>query len=197
MVVAEKIAAGQRYRFNVDEYYRMADAGIFDEDSRVELIDGEVRQMVPIGGPHITLVNRLNVLLVRSISDRAMVSVQNPVRLSDETEPQPDFTLFKADEDFYGGQVPPVSNALIVIEVADSSLAYDRDKKMQLYASAGIPEAWLVDVAGEVVTLFTGPGESGYAQQRTLKRGDEIVSTTIDDLHLPVDEVFGGSKGGS
>ena len=110
----------------------MADAGIFDGDSRVELIEGEIRQMVPIGGPHMTVVNRLTVLLVRSVSDRAMVSIQNPVRLSDDTEPQPDFTLFRGDDNFYGGQAPPLSNALVVIEVIDSSLAYDRNKKMQL-----------------------------------------------------------------
>lgn len=181
----------QRHRFTVDDFARMGEAGIFHEDDRVELIDGEICDMTPIGPLHAWLVNRLNRRIVTLLSDRAYVSVQNPIRLGLHTEPQPDLVIARGGEDDYADHHPAADDVLLVIEVADSSLRYDRLAKMPLYARFGIPEAWLVDATGHTVTVRTGPGRDGYGRDRTWGRGDTLVATAIADLRLAVAEIFG------
>ena len=138
-------SSAARRRFTTAEYERMAETGILPEDDRSELIAGEIIQMNPIGGRHIQAVNRLNRLLSHIAGEQALVSVQNPIRLSDDSEPQPDLTLLR-DRD-YVGEIPAAADVLLAIEVADSSLDYDRGRKLPLYAAAGISEAWLIDLA--------------------------------------------------
>src|SRR5437870_5978990 len=128
--------------FNVAEYYRMAEAGILTEEDHVELIDGEIVAMSPVGSRHAACVKRLNRILGRRVGDLVVVGVQDPIGLDDYSEPEPDISLLRPRADFYSEAHPIPSDVLMIIEVADSSDLYDREVKVPLYARAGIPETW-------------------------------------------------------
>ncbi len=180
----------QRHLFSVDEFARMGEAGVFAEDDRVELIDGEICEMTPIGPPHAVVVNLLAELLITRLAGKAYVSIQNPVRLDRHTEPQPDLTVARRRLDAYADRHPEAGDILLVVEVADSSLRYDRVEKVPRYGKAGIPETWLVDLSAETVTVYTGPGPGGYANEQTRRRGDVIAAIGVPELGLRVDEMF-------
>ena len=186
----ERLTGVQRYRFTVDEFARMGEAGIFTEDDRVELIDGEILEMTPIGPPHAWFVDRLTELIVTRLAGRAHVRIQNPVRLGRHTEPQPDLVVARRSG-AYADRHPEPGDILLVIEVADSSLRYDRLEKVPRYGKAGIPETWLVDVEARAVTVYTEPGPNGYARQQVRRRGDRLVAAGVPDLEFAVDDVFG------
>ena len=181
----------RRHSFTVDEFAKMGEAGIFTEDDRVELIDGEIREMAPIGSLHAGVVNRLNARLVELLGRSAIVGVQNPLQLDLHNEPQPDFSILAPRDDYYTAGHPNPGDTLLVIEVADSSLAYDLHEKAPRYARSMVPEMWVVDLEAEVVRVFTQPGPSGYANVRVMARGAAIASTSVEGLRLDVDEVFG------
>ncbi len=185
------VVATETYRFTVEEYARMGEEGILSPDVRVELVDGEIRRMPPIGAPHASIVDRLTGLLAVKLAGQAILRVQNPVRLDSYNEPQPDVTVLRFRDDFYSRSHPTPLDVLLVIEVADSSLPYDRDEKMPRYGRVGISEAWLIDIQAETITVFTSPSDSGYTEQRTLQSGDEIVSVAVDGLQVGVDEILG------
>jgi Uma2 family endonuclease len=177
------------HRFTVAEYERMAEVGLLTEDDRVELIRGEIVQMSPIGGRHIQCVNRLTRILSRSLGDRALISVQNPLRLPPDTEPQPDLAVLQ-DRD-YGDTVPMATDALFVIEVADTSREYDRATKLPLYAAAGIAEAWLIDLVAARIERHTDPSPDGYQQIALAGRGKTLVSTVIPALTIATGDLLG------
>ncbi|MBK5940013.1 Uma2 family endonuclease [Halochromatium roseum] len=155
----------QRHRLSVDDYERMGQADILGEDDRVELIDGEIIDMPPIGSPHGGAVKRIANRLARAFSETdAILAVQDPFRLSDFSEPEPDIALLRPRDDFYAKSHPRPADVLLLIEVAETSLRYDRDKKLPLYARASIPECWLVDLAGQALWRYRDPGPQGYAQ---------------------------------
>ena len=180
-----------RHRFTVEDFARLGEAGIFTEDDRVELIDGEIRDMTPIGQPHAWIVNRLARRLFTRLADRTYVSVQNPLRLDGHTEPQPDLVVARGGEDDYADRHLEAGDVLLVIEVADSSLRYDRAEKMPRYGRSGIPEAWLVDVTGGAVTVYTTAVAGGYASEQVFRPGAEIASATAAGLRVTVDEIIG------
>ena len=180
-----------RWQFTVADFARMVEAGILAEDDRVELIDGEVRAMSPIGPRHVAIVNRLNALLSRQVADNAIVSVQNPIQLTDYTEPQPDIAVLRPREDFYAHALPLPADVLLVVEVAESSLEYDREEKIPRYAQMLIPEVWLIDVERETVTQYTRPDGTRYSREQTLVRGQRIVSDTVSNLRLSIDGILG------
>ena len=186
MVVTE-----QTYRFTAQEYHRMGEVGILHPDVRVELVDGEIKRTPPIHPPHASTVNRLNAALAVRLEGIAVVGVQNPMSLDDYNEPQPDVTVLRFRDDYYGNQHPKPADVLLVIEVADTSLSFDRDEKLPLYGRAGIREAWLVDVQSRSITVFTGPHAGGYAQERIVSPGQEIESLGVKGLRLHVDEALG------
>ena len=185
-----RVAGVQRYRFTVADFARMGEAGIFTEDDRVELIAGEILEMAPIGALHAGLVSRLTELVVTRLAGRAHVSVRNPVRLDRHTEPQPDLVVARRRKDFYTDRHPEAGDILLVIEVSDSSLRYDRMEKTPRYGRAGIPETWLVDVDAAAVTIHTDPGPDGYATRRVRRRGDEVAAASVAGLDFPVDAIF-------
>jgi Uma2 family endonuclease len=180
-----------RRRFTVEEYERMGAAGILGEDERVELLDGEIVEMSPIGPRHAGGVNRLNRLLTGALRDRAVVTVQNPVRLALRSEPQPDLVVARPRRDFYELGHPTPDDVLLLVEVAETSAAFDRRVKTPLYARAGIQEVWLVDVASEQVVVHRAPAGHGYADVRTLGRGDRLTPLAFPDLDLSVADVLG------
>lgn len=147
-----------RHKIDVGAYYRMAEAGILGPRDRVELIDGEIIDMVPIGTVHSGKTIRLTSLFARAVADKlVLVSVQGPLRLDSFNEPEPDLIVLRPRADHYQASHPSAADVLLVIEVADSSLAYDRSVKVPLYASFGIPELWIVDVTDKAVELFAEP----------------------------------------
>ena len=178
------------HRFTVDDFARMGEAGIFTEDDRVELIDGEVREMTPIGPPHAWSVDRLTVLVAARLPETAHLRVQGPIRLGRHTEPQPDLSVSRRTQ-AYTHRHPDASDLLLVIEVSDSSLQYDRGEKVPRYGKAGVPETWVVDVSARTVTAYTGPGPEGYARERVLRCGERITASAVAELDFAVDEIFG------
>ena len=178
-----------RRRFTVHEYHRMAEVGILHEDDRVELIDGELVEMSPIGGRHALCVSLLTRLLVRSVGDRAIVSPQNPVRLDEHHEPQPDLAVVR--DRAYGRSLPTPEDTLLLIEVSDTTLAYDRNVKLPIYALAGIPEVWILDIDGQKVGRHSEPSGDSYRHTELARKGETLASTTLPGLTLRIDDVLG------
>ena len=181
-----------RHRFNVEEYRLMGEAGIFSEDDRVELIDGEVVEMAPIGNRHIESVMWLNRLLSRwalgTEDAELFVSVQNPLSLSEHWEPQPDLTVVRRSQGRLGAPVP--EDVLLVVEVAATSLVHDRDRKLPLYAEAGITEAWIVDLNADVIEVHSRSGPAAYERSTRFRRGERMVSATLPDLTFDAAEAL-------
>ena len=177
-------------RFTVDEYYRMTAAGILTEEDRVELIEGEIVQMSPIGSRHASCVARLDRLCNRLVGELALVFCQNPVRLNEHSEPEPDLMLLKPRADEYAGAHPGPADVLLIIEVADTSAGYDRTEKAPLYARFGIPEMWLVDLSRDLVEVLRNPSARGYRTVRVCRRGERIGSITLRQLDLAVDDIL-------
>ncbi|WP_258359857.1 Uma2 family endonuclease [Moorella sulfitireducens] len=178
-----------RRRFTVDEYYQMARAGILGEDERVELIEGEIIEMVPIGVKHAACVRRLDRIFNSLVGNRALIDTQNPLRIDKYSEPQPDLTLLKPRNDYYGAFHPRPDDVLLLVEVADTSLAYDREAKVPLYARAGVNEVWLVDLQAHQVTAYRQPSPSGYSEIKEYRRGDYIAPLAFPQLNIPVQDI--------
>ena len=164
--------------FSVEEWDEMGQTGVFGEDSRVELLDGKVVDMNPIGDRHASCVSRLADMCFRAVSGQAIVSVQNPIRLSSYSEPQPDLALLRYREDFYRNGKPGPSDVLLVVEVADTSLERDWAKGL-FYARADISQYWIVDLAGERIIEFTDPSEDGYRNERVATGDDLLVANVL------------------
>jgi Uma2 family endonuclease len=177
-------------RFNVTEYYQMAEAGVLRPDDRVELIEGEVIKMSPIGSKHAACVKRLNGLLVGRFGPKA-VSVQDPVRLNDYSEPEPDIALLNARDDYYELRHPTAADTRLVIEVADTTVLTDRNRKIPVYARAGVPEVWLVNLPAQTIEVFSNPREGVYQNCSEFKRGEVAISATLTDFSPQVNEILG------
>lgn len=180
-----------RKRFTIDEYYQMGQAGILSEDDRVELIEGEIVMMTPLGSPHAGKTNRLNRLFSGRLGERAIVTVQNPILLPPDSEPQPDLAILLPRMDFYERSHPRPEDVLLIIEVADTSGDYDRGIKLPLYVRAGIQEVWIVDLTAECVEVYRQPGPAGYQSVQRFTRGQSLAPQAFPDLRLSVDEIFG------
>lgn len=182
----------KRYQFNVAEFYRMADAGILTPDDSVELIEGEIIEMSPTGSRHAACVDRIvNKLLSRFAGRDAIVRVQSPVRLSDFSEPQPDAALLRARADFYSQAHPAPDDVLLLVEVSDSTAAYDKRVKVPLYARSGIVEVWIVDLTREKIEVYARPVGGSYQQFAEVGRGESVTSATVPGLALAVEEIIG------
>ncbi|MBM2812424.1 MAG: hypothetical protein HW416_3183 [Chloroflexi bacterium] len=180
-----------RRLFTVADYYRMAETGILAEDDRVELIEGEIVEMPPIGDRHASCVGRTTDLFFRLFGNLARVWVQNPVRLSNRSEPVPDLMLLQPRPDFYVSGHPKASDVLLLVEVSDSSEAYDRRVKLPLYAREGVPEVWIVDLGRSVVRVHREPSPTGYALVATHRRGERIAPAAFPDIVIKIEEILG------
>ena len=175
---------------SVADYLRMGEAGVFADGERVELIDGAIYDMPPIGQPHMTIVNRLNKRFVLACGERAIVQVQNAITLGDRSRPEPDVSLLRYRDDFYEAAEQRAEDVLLVVEVAESSLRYDRDVKLGLYARHGIPEAWIVDVAGRRLFRYREPGPDGYGEERTFAASGALEPRALPSVAIDLDGAF-------
>ena len=179
-----------RRLLTLDEYHTMGVVGVLKEDDRIELIEGELIEMAPIGSRHMAKVNWLVRLLSLCVGDQAILSVQNPIALPPHNEPQPDFTLLKPRADYYEGKLPGAEDILLVIEVSDTTLVYDRDSTMPIYARHGIVEAWLVDVQAQTVSIYLEPGKNGYRRLLTPTRSESISPSQLPKLVIRLADLW-------
>jgi Uma2 family endonuclease len=187
--VLSRYPATPRRLLTVDEYHRMGEVGILTDDDRVELIEGELVAMAPIGSEHVAATNALNRLLVLAVGDRGIVSVQNPVRLTRRSEPQPDFAVLKPRDD-YRTTLPRPDDTMLAIEVASTSLDYDRTVKLALYARSGIPEVWIVNLTAEEVEIYQSPVADSYTAIARASRSDTLAIQAIPGVLIPVARIF-------
>lgn len=186
------MAVALRHRlFTVEEYHRMFETGILSADDRVELLAGEIVEMPPIGFYHAGTVDRIAYVLMSRLGARAIVRVQNPIRISVESEPHPDVSLLRPRPDFYTESPSEPSDVYLVIEVMDTSVERDRRVKLPLYARAAIPEVWLVNLPAACIEVCRTPRPDGYAEARTLHRGDPLTIAAFPDVTLRVEDILG------
>jgi Uma2 family endonuclease len=172
------------YRFTVDEYHRLGEAGILGEDDRVELLNGDLIAMAPIGGEHRTLVDTLTILLVRrSENDRYRIGIQNPISLDPHSEPQPDIVLYQPS---VLGRHPRPEEIFLLVEVADTSLSYDLGPKLEAYARAGVPEVWVIDVIRRRVLIRRQPEQGHYQTELEITPDGSVTVEAFPDITLPV-----------
>jgi Uma2 family endonuclease len=186
MVYAANVALSPTtYRFTVKDYHRMAEADVFEPDDHVELVDGEVFEMAPIGSRHAATVRRLTSALQSGVSDRAMLGVQDPVQIGERSEPQPDVTLLRWRPDFYADHHPMPPDVLLVVEVADTSLRHDLLRKAPMYLAGGVPEVWVVDLVAGVVHVMRAESTT------ELRAGESVSPLAFPDVVLDVAAILG------
>ena len=180
----------QRYRVDVREYLRMAEVNVFGPEARLELIEGEIIEMAPIGSPHGGVVKSLNRLFNRLAGSKALVSVQDPLIVGKRSVPQPDLVLLKPRADNYAASHPTAGDVLLVVEVADSSLAFDTGIKVPLYARAGIVEAWVVDVEERLIRVFRDPSLKGYRTSFAASGKEKAGVLALPQVSILVMDLF-------
>jgi len=180
-----------RRRFTVAEYYAMADAGILSENDRVELLDGDLIVMPPIGDWHASSVDLFTNILPPRLQGKAIVRIQNPTRLDNNSEPQPDVMLLQWHHDFYRNGHPASGDVLLLIEVADNSVEFDRTVKLAAYARAGIPEVWIVNRPARRIESYSEPSGDQYAAVRHFGLGETVAPQAFPDVILEVDHIIG------
>lgn len=168
----------------------MVQAGILSEDDPVELIEGEIVMMAPIGSRHAGCVMRLTRLFSDQIEEHGLVSVRNPVHLSEYSEPEPDLAVLRPRSDFYAEGHPRPADSLLVVEVAETLVEVEREVRVPLYARYGVPEVWLVDLEGEAIEAYLEPAPDGYREARRLQPGDRLAPQMLPDVEVAVDEIL-------
>ena len=181
----------ERRLFTVADYHRMAETGVLTADDRVELIQGEIIAMSPIGVRHAACVTRLTDLFTLHFRGQANVSVQNPLRLDEMSEPEPDVMLLKYREDYYAQETPSGDDVLLLVEVSDASLAYDKAVKLPLYARANIPEVWIVNLVDNVIEIFRAPKDDQYTDTRKAYLNDAVTAVSLPDVQFTTKELIG------
>lgn len=179
-----------RHAFTVAEYYRMAESGVLPPGRRTELIDGDVIEMSPIGPLHAAVVRLIQGRFQELLGRRAILSVQLPIRLGEAGEPQPDVAVLRARGDAYAREHPAPADVLLVVEVSDTTLVFDREVKAALYARAGLVEYWLVDLPNRLIVVHRSPAADGYRELVRASAGDTVSPAAFPDVRLAVDEVF-------
>ncbi|RFM25221.1 MAG: Uma2 family endonuclease [Candidatus Thermochlorobacter aerophilum] len=179
-----------RRKITVKEYDQMYEAGIFQPDERLELINGEIVKMPPMNAPHIAYVAILTELLVKKLAQRAIIFTQLPIVLNDDSEPEPDISVLKWKKDRYFSGKPTAREVYLLIEVASASLVYDREVKLPLYARARIPEVWILKVQDQQLEVYRHPKDGSYAEQRLLQPSDKIAPLAFPDIEITLSDIF-------
>lgn len=179
-----------RLRFTVDEYHRMIELGLLRDYEKAEIIEGELIKKMTVGDRHAAVVNYLTRFFVKNVSENILVAIQNPVRITDFNEPEPDVVL--ADLTKYDGKRHPrPEEVLLLVEVSDSTLKYDRDVKLPLYAEAKIPEIWIVNLPKKIIEVYTNPEYEIYQTVKIYKRGEIVKSVLIPGIEIEADAILG------
>ena len=181
----------KRRRFTVADFLRLAEVGFLADDERVELIRGEIIEMSPISEGHASTVMRLVSLLSRMFGQRALLSVQNPVQLDDATLPQPDVALLRPRDDFYGQRHPGPEDTLLLIEVSDTTLTYDRRVKTALYSAAGVMEYWIINLQKRQIEVYREPQSEGYRTMTRYAPGETLSPLAFPEVQLDITEILG------
>jgi len=181
----------KRRLFTVQEYHLMADAGVFGEDDRVELIEGEIIVMAAIGTRHATCVRRLIGQFRQIPEETAILDVQNPIQLTEKTEPQPDVVLLQPRADYYATAHPIPSEVLLLVEVSDSTVDFDRDVKVPNYARSGIQEVWLWDLEENCLEVYREPIANGYTLMQKFERGQQVSPLAFPEFAVSIDLILG------
>ncbi len=181
----------KRKIFTVSEYHKMIDAGVFVGNSDFELIEGEILKKMTVGDYHISCVNRLTTIFVPFLVGKAIVSVQNPVVIGDISEPEPDVTIFKFQEDFYASGKATAEDVLLLIEVSDSTVKYDRDVKVKLYAEAEVTEVWLINLPKQIIEVYSKPEKGKYKSVEKLSKNQTVSPKFAPELKIKVTDIFG------
>ena len=179
-----------RRKLSADQFERLGETGILGEDARGELVEGEMIEMAPIGSLHASVVNTLSMLLARAVGDAAIVSTQNPLRLSEDNEPQPDLMLLHPKAVRYRSQLPRPHEVILLVEVADTTLAYDRETKLPLNAKHGVREVWIIDLEGKRLEAYREPGADGYRAKLERASTDSIAPVALPSLTLRLASVL-------
>ena len=190
-IAAPPATVPTRRRFTVAEYYALAEIGILAENDRVELLDGDLIVMPPIGDWHAASVKFFNNTMLPPLQSRAMIAVQDPVRLDEHSEPQPDVMLLRWRDDFYGGGHPGPADVLLLIEVSDTTVEYDRNAKLPRYARSGIPEVWIVNRPARRIEGYSEPSGDAYTTVRYAGPGETIAPQAFPDIVLEVNRIIG------
>jgi len=175
---------------NLDEWHRLGEANIFPPGSRLELINGEILEMAPIGFNHAGHLRRINKLFSKLIPDNIITSVQDPLQLGDLSEPEPDFMLLKPNDNFYSSRHPNASDVLLLIEVADSSLMFDQNQKLRLYALHNVPEYWLLNLNESCVEVYRQPHGDCYGEKTTLRVGDTATLSQLNQITINIADIL-------
>jgi Uma2 family endonuclease len=183
------VQVGKRL-FTVDEYHKMAEAGILKEDDRVELLGGEIILMSPIGEHHAGVVNRLNALLNRLLLGSAIIAVQNPISLTDDSEPEPDIAVLRFRDDYYTGSIPTSQDIIFLIEVSDTTDTLDRSVKVPRYAQAGIQEVWIANLQDRMVEVYSSPHAGIYQKVRRAQPGESLPLAGFPEIIVRVEDVL-------
>jgi Uma2 family endonuclease len=178
------------HRFTVKEYYRMAETGVLRPDARVELLDGRIMDMSPIGPFHGGVTNYLIAAFTAASRGRWVTAVQNPVRLDDHSEPQPDLVLLKPSPDFYRKRHPRPEDVFLLVEVSDTTLTTDWEEKLPAYGRAGIAEVWIVNLNDETIEVYREPHFTGYGSKAILQAGDKGCPAKFPDAVIDVAELL-------
>jgi Uma2 family endonuclease len=181
----------RRHRITADEYQQLGRVQFFAPGTRVELIDGEVIDMAPIGTRHWATVIRLHELIATALGRRAIVSSQSSLRLGTHSEPQPDLGVFIRRADFYASALPTAADTMLLIEVADSTVRYDREIKLPLYARHGVPEFWIVDLDADILRMYREPEGEGYAKVVETSDPGMVTISALPDIQLDLGGLFG------
>ncbi|MEM9540101.1 MAG: Uma2 family endonuclease [Cyanobacteria bacterium P01_E01_bin.42] len=188
------IAPVLKHKFTGVEYRKMAESGILTPSDRVELIRGEIIEMPPIGTRHAAMTRRMNRLLTERLGDRVLLDVQNPIDLDEFSQPQPDLALLRPREDFYVLAHPQPTDIFLLVEVSNTTIRYDREITIPLYAERGIIEVWLIDIEGEGIEVYRQPTGKGYRSTVQLSRGDRFSMQAFPDIEFAVDEILGSEN---
>ncbi len=180
----------QRHAISTTEYLRMGESAVFAVNTRMELIEGEIIEMAPIGSRHAGAVKILNRLFGRLVGEEAIVSVQDPLIIGDRSVPQPDLVLLKPRADSYASAHPTPADVLLVVEVADTTLAFDLSTKIPLYARHGVPESWVVDLGERAIRVFRDPSASGYRTSFAVSVGESVSPSALPDVSVAVALIF-------
>ncbi len=180
-----------RKKFTVGQYHQMIESGILTDRDRVELLKGEIIEMSPVGRRHAACVDRLTELLILRLASKAIVRTQNPIRLSNDSEPQPDIAVLRRRDDFYATGHPQPGDIFLVIEVADTTIEFDREIKVPTYAQENIPAVWLVDLNAEAVEVFQEPTAQGYRNSQRFQGGQLLMVPNFSEVQIGVDQILG------